>query len=185
MGLETLKDPKSAIKVLIILLAIISFGVVTDYKTKCPNTDDGFSIDYSDIPHAAFFVGVYVILFLVESLLLGLYVMAMDWLVSIPVNWWLLELVYSGFWTFLMLIASCLLSDGVSHVENHYKDLNINGCEYTGYKFGCGIGFVTFFVMIAKCWYTFRELRDSGMTSDGSYQPLGGDNDHNEVTVSV
>mmetsp|Transcript_21615 Transcript_21615/g.56373 ORF Transcript_21615/g.56373 Transcript_21615/m.56373 type:complete len:191 (-) Transcript_21615:137-709(-) len=190
MGLDlaAIQRPTGAIKILLVLLAIIAFGTVVDYKTECPR-QNGHHIDYKGIPHSEFFVAVYVLLFLIESALLGMYVFAMEVLMSVSINWWLIELIYSAFWSFMMLLASCLLSDGVDYVEDWYikQPVKADDCQYTGWKFGVAVGFIAFFVMLGKSWYTYKELRDSGMTSTaGEYTPLNDDNgDPGEVTVSV
>ena len=50
------------------------------------------------------------------------------------------------------------------YVEDYYESQPVQNasCKYTGYKFGVAVGFIAFFVMLAKCWYTYKELRDSG-----------------------
>eukprot|EP00035_Acanthoeca_spectabilis_P034195 m.27645 g.27645 ORF g.27645 m.27645 type:complete len:185 (-) comp6451_c0_seq2:1033-1587(-) len=184
MGLDlgALQRPTGAIKVLLVLLAIIAFGTVVDFQTTCPR-QYGHHIDYKGVPHSEFFVAIYVLLFLIEGGLLVLYTFAMDALMQMNANWWLIELIYSGFWSFMMLLSSCLLSDGITYVDHWYADQG-HHCDYTGWKFGVAVGFIAFFVMLGKCWYTFKELRDSGMSSDGSYTPLD-DSEPGEVTVSV
>lgn len=63
----------------------------------------------------------------------------------------------------MMLLSSCLFSDGITYVEDHYNSRGVGkDCQYTGYKFGVAVGFIAFFVMLAKCWYTYKELISSG-----------------------
>jgi hypothetical protein len=73
------------------------------------------------------------------------------------------ELIYSAFWAFMMLLSCCLFSDGITYVHNFYEnEQNVKGCPYTGWKFGVAVGFIAFFVMLGKCYLTYKELRDSG-----------------------
>ena len=110
------------------------------------------------------------------------------------------EFVYSCVWGFLMLLSSCLFSDGITHAEQFYaQEQSINGqvynpnpdCKYAGWKFGVGVGIITWLVMTYKCWLLYKEMRRSGFSATGGdgYEPVDGKSgdggDPNEVTVSV
>lgn len=101
-------------------------------------------------------------------------------------------------WGFLMLLSSCLFSDGITHAEQFYaqdqkvdnQEYNANkDCKYAGWKFGVGVGIIAWMVMTGKCWLLYKEMRQSGFSATGGdgYEPVDGKNggDPNEVTVSV
>lgn len=182
------RDGKVAIKPLLILLAIITFSTPISYTSDCPLPNlKSNPLDYTSFKHYEFFIAVFVILFLFESLLLGLYITAMDFLMSISYNWWFLELIYSVIWGFFCLLSSCLFSDGITHAENFYKDHGNPDCGYAGWKFGVAVGIITSLAMGGKSYYLFIELRKSRIGFNAQEQaPLTSDlSPTEEVTVSV
>eukprot|EP00037_Helgoeca_nana_P019979 m.196924 g.196924 ORF g.196924 m.196924 type:complete len:187 (-) comp25076_c0_seq1:1064-1624(-) len=180
--LSRVMRPITLIKFALSFLAMIAFSVTVDYSTDC----GPYHFTWKSINHSEYFVTVFVLLFLIEGALFLISVFAMDSLMQLQTNWWLIELIYSAFWAFMMLLSCCLFSDGITYVHNFYEnEQNVKGCPYTGWKFGVAVGFIAFFVMLGKCYLTYKELRDSGMSSDGSYTPLDDDGEPGEVTVSV
>ena len=114
------------------------------------------------LAHSDFFVAVFVILFIIEGLSLAVYLVIYD----LAVRFESYELIFSCCWTFMTLLAACLLFDGISSFRkaetyNFFPTVD-SYASTSGWEAAGVFAFFTCIMLGVKSYWLFRKSRSGG-----------------------
>eukprot|EP00051_Salpingoeca_urceolata_P008787 m.108882 g.108882 ORF g.108882 m.108882 type:complete len:188 (-) comp15942_c0_seq3:204-767(-) len=144
------KEPKGILKVILIALSLLAWSVAVGHTTVNTDYKDSFFDG-----KGRFFVFVCVFLWLAEMGILAVYVFLKDNLVNLPFNYWLAELIFSVVWAFLAILSAGLWASRINDIPSGAD------ADTKGWEFAIAMGFLTSFVLLANCYYLYKEARDS------------------------